>query len=225
MTAIAPDNGRSLTFLLFFLSLSFLCLGAHELIHHLSARSICGTWGVMTLSQFFLADGCDTDGKPWWIATLAGPLLSYALMWTGVALRSRFGLLLIFANLPLARAVTVLTRGDEMVLGRLFFGEAAWPILIALTAILLSGPLIAAWKRLPRAGRWWRYAAWLILPVLWDFFFKRVLLGPVMPETSSAAGIPVAVLVAYATALMVLVASRPRRLTPVPSFPRSSTAR
>lgn len=197
--------------LLFFLPLSFLCLGAHEFIHHLTARGICGEWGGMTLSRFFIAEGCEASGRPWWIATLAGPVLSYALMWLGILIRSPFGLLLIFANLPLARAVTVLTRGgDEMVLGRLFFGDAAWPILIAITAILLSGPLIAAWKRLPKAGRWWRYAAWLVLPVLWDFAFKRILLGPLIPDTPIWVGIPVAVLVAYAVALALLVTTRPR---------------
>lgn len=46
-----------LRLILFFIALSFLCLGAHELIHHLTARAVCGAWGTMTLSFFFLAPG------------------------------------------------------------------------------------------------------------------------------------------------------------------------
>lgn len=208
MQAFAPTSPLA-KLLLFFITLSFLCMGAHELIHHLTMRAVCGSWGEMTFSQFFLAPGCEQ--KPWWIATLAGPMLTYGLLWTGLALRSQFGLLLIFANLPLGRAMSVLTRsGDEMLLARLSFGDKAWPALLAITAILLLPPLVVAYRRLPQRGRWWRFLALLIIPLLWDFAFKRLLLNQFLTVVpGEIGGIPFIILFTYAVAAALLLASRP----------------
>ncbi len=201
---LAAPNAR---LIVFFLALSFLCMGAHELIHHLATRCVCGAWGTMTLSQFFLPPGCETS--PWWLATLAGPVLTYVLIWSGMAMRSEFGLLLVFANLPLARAVTVAMRGgDEMVLGRLFIGDAAaWPVVLVISALLLLPPLIWAWRQFPPAGRWWRFVAWLLLPLLWDFVFKRMLLNRALPLLPEQAGVPAVIFIFYAAALAILFAA------------------
>lgn len=188
----------------FFLALSFLCMGAHELIHHVTTRAVCGSWGTMTYSQFFAPEGCGQ--KPVWIGTLAGPLLSYALLWIAIAWRSKLSVLLIFANLPLGRAMGVLTSsGDEMLLARRAFGDSAWPALLAITILLLAPPLVAAWRRLEPQGRSWRFAALLVLPLLWDFAFKRLFLGGLLSDGQmQVAGIPVAILASYAAALLLL---------------------
>jgi len=207
-TRLAAPGAR---LIFFFLALSFLCMGAHELIHHLTARAACGAWGTMTLSHFYVAPGCETS--PWRLATLAGPLLSYALIWAGMAMGSELGLLLVFANLPFARAVTAaMGGGDEMVVARLLIGEGmGWPAVLAFTAALLIPPLIWAWRQFPPRGRWWRYAAWLVLPLLWDFSFKRMLLGQTLPLLPEVAGVPAIIFLFHAVAIGLLLAAWPRR--------------
>ncbi len=206
-TQVAAPSGRTI---LFFLALSFIAYGAHELIHHFTLRGVCGRWGTMTLSQFFMPVGCEKE--PWWIATLAGPVLTYTLIWIGAVMRTPFGLLLFFANLPLARAISVATRsGDEMVLARMAFDDLAWPAALAIAAALLVPPLVLAWKQFPRSGRWWRVTIWLVLPVLWDFTFKRQLLAPFVDLLPAIAGIPVMALIFYAVAVVVMLLSWPRR--------------
>ena len=69
-----------------FILLSLACLGARELVHHLAARAVCGEWGTMTFWTFHLADGCEPSGHRL-LATLAGPLTTYALMYAGVLSR------------------------------------------------------------------------------------------------------------------------------------------
>jgi hypothetical protein len=212
-----PKTAVPLTarFLTAFAAMSFLAMAAHELIHHLTARLTCGAWGTMTFWRFFLAPGC--DAKPYWLfATLAGPVLTHALIWTGALLihrrRPLAGLALIFANLPLARFVTVLMKGgDEMVLGRAVAGEESWPALLALTIALLVPPLVVAFRALHPRWRKTIFAGLLVLPLPWDMFLKRTLLSPLLETvTLEVGGIPLLVLGTYAVAALLLVAFWPR---------------
>ena len=204
----APLPGELATLLVAFLALSFLVMGLHELTHHFAARAACGAWGVMTLSQFFASENCMADGRPWWLATLAGPVLTYSLIAIGAAWRSRWGLVLLFANLPLARLATAVGGGgDELMVARLAMGDAAWPVTIAISAALLAWPLWTAWKRLPERRRALVFAGLLMVPLIWDFTFKRLFLGPLLPAEPSIAGMPIAVLACDLLALIVLAAA------------------
>jgi hypothetical protein len=186
-----------------FASLSFLCLAAHELVHHLVARWACGAWGSMTFWTFLLAPGCETS-QHWLWATLAGPLLTHALIWLGLLLvlrrRTLLGVSIILANLPLGRFVTVLMRGgDEMVLGRTLWGEQSWPWLLGLTVLLLLPPLAVAYRSLAAQWRSPVFAAFLIVPLFWDMLFKRIILSPLLESVPAAvAGIPLLVVAANA---------------------------
>jgi hypothetical protein len=178
---VVPLSARFLTA---FAALSFLALAAHELIHHIAARLTCGAWGAMTFWQFFLAPGCEVK-RTWPFATLAGPMLTHALIWTGVLLICRrnalAGVALIFANLPLARFVTVLIKGgDEMVIGRALVGEGSWPALLALSVVLIVPPLVIAFRALHHRHRTAIFASFLILPLFWDMLLKRMLLSPLL---------------------------------------------
>ena len=193
-----------------FVLLSLVCLGAHELVHHLAARALCGEWGTMTFWTFYLADGCEPTG-PVLFATLAGPLTTYALMYAGLALivrgRKLAGTTLVLANLPLARFVTVLMRGgDEMVLGRAWIGgDAAWPVLMTITVVLLAPPVIAAWRAIENRRKPLLFAALLILPLFVDMLIKRMLLARALDAwPADVAGIPVLFLLVMAAALMAL---------------------
>ena len=197
-----------------FILLSLLSLGFHELIHHLTARATCGEWGSMTFYTFHLAEGCEPAGANLF-ATLAGPVLTYALMYAGLALihggRRLAGTTLILANLPLAGFVTVLMRGgDEMVLGRAWIGgEAAWPVLMAITVLLLAPPVIGAWRSIGNRRRGWLFAALLILPLFVDMLIKRVVLSSALAAwPADVVGIPwlfVAYMAVAGSALLWLV--------------------
>lgn len=200
--------------LAFFLALSMTVMLAHEITHHLTARAVCGAWGEMSWSIFAVAPGCDEAGKPWWIATAAGPLLTYALIWIGALWRSPIGLALLFANLPMGRIINIVRRsGDELIVGRALFGDAAaWPAMAVIVALILAWPLWQAWKRLPRGQRLWAFPALLFLPLFWDMLFKRMLLAKLLPAEPVAWGMPVTILATLfvSAALAVVLAPRSR---------------
>ncbi|MBN8812996.1 MULTISPECIES: hypothetical protein [Sphingomonas] len=197
----------------FIAALSWLCLGAHELAHHLTGRIVCGAWGGMTLATFTLPETCPDSAA--WIAALAGPALSWLLIYAGVALRGQLGLFLIFANLPLARIVTVATGGgDERIIGKALFGEAlAFPAMVAITMALALPPLILAWGRLPRRHRLAGFAALLVLPLLWDLLFKRMAMGALLPADPVWNGVPAVILASHLVAAVLLILTWPRTAT------------
>jgi hypothetical protein len=137
----------------------------HELVHTWMGRAMCGAWGTRDFNVWSLAPGCDS-----WLPTLVGPVASWIVMWTGVALlasddeRRRWtGLALIFAPNPLGRLLpALLGGGDEGVVARALVGQAApWPRLavIATTAVVVLPPLVIAWRALPFQRR----SAWFIM--------------------------------------------------------------
>jgi hypothetical protein len=144
-------------------------------------------------------------------------MLTYTLMYVGIALILRgcvrSGATLVLANLPLARFVTVLVRGgDEMVLGRaLIGGEAAWPVLMGLTILLLAAPLLLAWRAIANRRRAALFAFLLIAPLFIDMLVKRVLLARTLEVwPADVAGIPLPVLL-YVAVLVAIVAAPPVR--------------
>ncbi len=173
-----------------FLAFQFLCGQAHELVHHGTARLVCGAWGTMTFDYFHLPESGKGHPLALW-STFAGPALTYALMLLSAWLMGRarsdrsraFGLLLCFANLPMGRLASVVTgHGDEMVLARAWLGGPwAWPLAILLALALVAPPLVAAWRTLPGRGRGWAFAGLLMLPLLADVLLKRMFLARVMP--------------------------------------------
>jgi hypothetical protein len=202
-------------FLTAFAALSFLVMAAHELVHHLTARVACGAWGQMTFWQFFVDAGC-METRVWLFSTLAGPLLTHALIWTGALLilrgKALAGIALVFANLPLARIVTVLMKGgDEMVLGRTLVGDGSWLPLLALTVALVVPPLVVAYRALGQRRRAALFAAFLVLPMFWDMLLKRLLLSRLLDEvTAEVNGIPVLIIATWIAAGALLFLLWPR---------------
>jgi hypothetical protein len=208
----------TLRFLTAFAALSFLVMAAHELVHHLTARVTCGAWGQMTFWQFFLAPGC-TETRLWLFSTLAGPLLTYSLIWTGALLIVRgkpmVGIALVFANLPITRIITVLMGGgDEMVLGRSLVGEASWLPLLALSFALVLPPLMVTYRALDQRHRLAVFTAFLMVPMFWDALLKRVLLSRLLDDfVTEVYGIPVLAIGTWMLALMLLTTLWPRMST------------
>jgi hypothetical protein len=115
-----------------FIALMFICHELHELIHTSIAYWQCGCWGERDFNVWTVCKACPSTVNTVW-ATLAGPLLTYALIWSGwwlmsphhsIARRS-VGFALVWANVPFARLITVLMKGgDEGVIARAIVGTA-----------------------------------------------------------------------------------------------------
>ncbi len=204
----------TLSYALAFLLLEFACMQAHELIHHATGRVVCGAWGSMTFSMFYLAPGCFETTNIALLSTFAGPALSYFLMWLGMllVLKNRgglFGLSLIFANLPFARFITVaMAGGDEMVIGRRIIGAGAYPLILCAVILILLPPLVVALKSIGNKRRWPIFLALLLLTLAYDALVKRVLLAPLVDRwdalASDVAGIPLFIICVDAVVLIAL---------------------
>ena len=150
-------------------ALGWLASFAHEFTHHATAALLCGGVGRMSLSLFVTADGC---GARWPWTTAAGPLLSYALMWTGMMLLLRrraiwWGFALVIANKPLLRLVTALAGGgDEGMLWDLVSAGSSHWLATASVALLCLPPLAACWWALASPRRSLVLAGALMLPML-----------------------------------------------------------
>jgi hypothetical protein len=207
----------TLTYALAFLLLEFTCMQAHELIHHATGRVVCGAWGSMTFSMFYLAPGCFETRNIALLSTFAGPALSYFLMWFGMllVLKNRgglFGLSLIFANLPFARFITVaMAGGDEMLIGRRIVGAGAYPLILCVVILILLPPLIVALKSIGNKRRWTFFLAFLLLTLAFDALAKRVLLAPLVDRWEALApdvfGIPLFIICVDAFVLFALALS------------------
>ncbi len=205
---------KTLSYALAFLLLEFACMQAHELIHHLTGRVVCGAWGTMTFSLFHLAPECFETRKIALLSTFAGPALSYFLMWVGMLLLLKnrgglFGLSLIFANLPFARFITVaMAGGDELVIGRRVIGAGAYPLVLCAVVLVLLPPLIVALKAIANKRRWSIFLSFLLLTLAYDALTKRVLLAPLVERwemfASPVWGIPLFIICVDAFVLIAL---------------------
>ena len=145
---------------------------AHELAHTAVGRLLCGAWGPRDFNTWALPEGCTT-----WLPTLAGPVLSFGVMWAGwLVLRNRqagwhLGVGLVLMANPLGRLFTAAVGGgDEGVLVRQWFGlprgALATTLAFGLVAALSALPLAAAWRSLNLQRRLPAYLCLLILPML-----------------------------------------------------------
>lgn len=161
-----PFDPRSLLALL---ALAWLASFLHEFVHHAAGALVCGEVGRMSLSLFALDAGCGPDW-PW--TTVAGPALSYLLMWLGMALVAHgrhvwWGFALVIANKPLLRLATALAGGgDEGVLWDLWSPAHGRWLASAMIALLSLPPLFACWRALVPRHRALVMTGALLLPLL-----------------------------------------------------------
>ncbi|MGO4549966.1 hypothetical protein AB4059_02530 [Lysobacter sp. 2RAF19] len=155
------------------IALAWLASFAHEFTHHASGAWLCGAPGRMSLSLFALDPAC---GARWPWTTAAGPALSYALMWLGMAwvvraMRRRtdpwWGFALVIANKAFLRLFTAaMGGGDEGVLWDLAAPDAGRWIAVATVLALGLPPMWACWRALDARHRGRVFVGAFLLPML-----------------------------------------------------------
>lgn len=161
-----------------FLLLLIVMLELHEMVHITIGYLICGCWGERDFNVWELCTGCDAHSSYTWLATLSGPLFSFAMMWLGMHWlktddknKKALGFSLIFANIPFGRITTVMMGGgDEMVVTRHFlkgsFSRTQMIIICSVIVFLIvAPPVISAWKALKNKNTWLYITGFLMLPL------------------------------------------------------------
>ncbi len=120
----------SVAYLLSFLSLVFVIHELHDWAHVLMGQWVCGCWGTKAFDSWTMCDHSDVSGNIIAFIWMAGPLVSYILMWVAYSiLNSRkstasrsMGFSLLFATLPFGRILAVVGgKSDETNMMREFF--------------------------------------------------------------------------------------------------------
>lgn len=166
--------------------LAFYCLimlysSLHELIHHFFGYIVCGEWGYKTFNYFSTA--CEATDITY-LATYAGPVFSFAMMWIGAYLlnqkntsiyKRQFAFALIFAQMPLQRMVMCFFKmNDEYYASSKLFGQTEmvyWTVIV-IVWICCVPPLIKAYKVIQNKNK----IAWFLF---YAFLFPYILWGPV----------------------------------------------
>jgi hypothetical protein len=224
LLAMSTGERRGFSGARWFAAFSFLILAvheAHELVHAITGRLVCGQWPVRDFNAWRFAGKCASV-----LPTAAGPAFSYGLMAAGawMATRSRAlrfaGIALLFAANPFARIFTVaMGGGDEMVVAQRVTSsvERTMALRMATLAVVLlvCGPvLIAAWRALRDVRR---RALWFFLAMLWPMVLTGVglfvvgngLLRQGFLVTPVITGAPLLVLLVSCAAMLLTAATLP----------------
>lgn len=214
----------SFLYIVTFLLLVIVMLELHEIVHITTGRIICGCWGARDFNVWQLCSGCDAN-KWAWVATIAGPVFSFALMWVGWYLlkaqspaKKAVGFALVFANIPLGRITgAMMGSGDEMVVARHFLQPVAsrtQTILICSAVLLLAGvpPVVRAYKTITNKFKWLYIAGFLMLPLvlilLYVLTFLNGLLLKGFLSSPFIMGTPLLITLHTAVALALLILLR-----------------
>ena len=203
-------SSLSWRYLVPFLSLVMLCGTSHEFAHHFTGAMICGCFGTKTFNSFQLCLGCEASRSYWILATYAGPIFTFALLWIGwYQLRShdpmkkQLGFALIFANFPINRILFALLRyNDEQYAASVLFGEseiAFWLTNMVIWALTFP-PLWMAYKSIESPNSLLWFLGFFVLPFIFvilfaGLFLENWLLLEKQFLSSSVFGIPYLLLV------------------------------
>ncbi|MBX2969122.1 MAG: hypothetical protein KF803_07105 [Cyclobacteriaceae bacterium] len=153
---------------------------AHEIAHFIVGKIICGCWPeYRDFNAWRLCKSCKEASAYWYWPTAAGPIFSMTLAWIGMFLlrnettkMQSLGFVLIWANVPQARIMTVfMGGGDETVVFRnMTLGTEAEPYFrwLAYGVVLLMAlpPIIASFRAVKNKQGWLYNVGFMILPLL-----------------------------------------------------------
>jgi hypothetical protein len=164
-----------------FYFLTMLYSSLHELVHHFVGFIVCGEWGYKTFNYFSTA--CDNT-RITLLATYAGPLFTFIMMWVGAAwLKGKntsvyvkqLAFALIFTQMPLQRMVMCFFKmNDEYFATSQLLGRtplAYWLVIIVVWLCCVP-PLLTAYKSIANKSKMWWFLFYL-------FLFPYLLWGPI----------------------------------------------
>jgi hypothetical protein len=186
---------RNLFLLLFFF---FLMHEIHELAHIITGRIICGCWGTRDFNVWDLCTNCLAQNRFAIIATFAGPLFTFAMLWIGryliknaesVQYRS-LGLVFILGNMQFGRMYMAAMGGGDEVWGMRFLflnhNHSNASLIRLITFIIVSAiclpPLITAFKTIANKYKIALYAGFLIVPLILDTVVILILLNGLLQK-------------------------------------------
>lgn len=167
--------------LLAFFSLVFLIHELHDWAHTMMAGGLCHCWAPRSFDSWTLCPNCVLDGRLNLLILMAGPVITYVVIWMGWSLmnpdhpleKRSTGLCLVFAALPFLRIMAALSGGGDETAGlrQLFLPfdlrhhHVVSIVGLVLVLALTLPALIRAFLLMPG---WWgkllAFPAFLILP-------------------------------------------------------------
>ncbi|HKO81274.1 MAG TPA: hypothetical protein VJU78_12800 [Chitinophagaceae bacterium] len=229
-----------------FFALNMIMVELHEQVHINTGYFICGCYGPRNFNVWAIGEHCAL--QQWsFVATLTGPLFSYALMWLGawwIAKSSNhkkkiLGFSLLFANLPFARIFTALAGGgDEKVVMQAVSGNAD-PFISKLNAALIVTvvclpPMIVAYRKLNAPNRFLWITGFAMMPLIYGMLYHHIFLNWLLKKgiasNSYILGTPSLILLHFILMLLLLIFFRKdlvqtgkRNITKAPFFPAPQT--
>lgn len=173
------DIKLSLKYTIAFLALTFVMHEAHEIVHTTVGRIICGCWGQRDFNVWELCDGCIKKHPIALVATFAGPIFTFIMIWIGSSMlkasnsnrKKSFGFSLIFANMPFARLVLnpTLGGGDEIYgINQILHNHSLSTIVgVIILTLILAFPLYKAFITINKK-RIAYFLLFLLAPILID---------------------------------------------------------
>jgi len=179
-------------YLLAFFALTFLIHEIHDWAHFIFSASYCGCLGGRVFDGWTVCKTCSTSTAGMALATLVGPVVNYAVIWTGWGLmhpenpseKQSVGFTLVFAALPFPRIMGALAGGgDETSALRQLFQRPVgginhyvvagagllFVLLLTLPALVRAFLLITGWVQ-----RLLIFPAFLVLPGLADHWLVGI---------------------------------------------------
>lgn len=207
-----PWSGRMY---LAFVVLAYVVGATHEMAHHFMGFATSGEFGRMSFNLFV---NSPKSSHPV-LVSLAGPFVSYAVAWTGAVLllrglRPTLGYAMVAASICYMRLVGVLGGGgDESVTSRILTGTVHRWTLVGIVSVLVLPPILIAFHSLANRRRIWVFLSSMFGPFLPlilvkmadDRWFSANVKDPANFGMPVVWGIPVAVVIAHATMLLVLI--------------------
>jgi hypothetical protein len=185
-------------FVIAFVALIFFMHEAHEIVHTVTGRLICGCWGKRDFNVWDLCEGCFDQSFVSLIPTYAGPIFTFLMLWIGALLlkeqntkaQKSFGLALIFGSLASIRILNALFgMGDEIFATRQLLGDRALAWTIGFSSILMitGYPLYKAYITIANKRRLLWFLGLLIIPIVLDigvvlFFLNTLLENKILSE-------------------------------------------
>jgi len=211
----------SLSYIFTFLLLLIVMMEMHELVHISVGRIICECWGPRDFNVWSLCKACANKSMGW-LATLAGPVFSFTVMWLGMfwltspdAKKKAVGFAFIFTNIPFGRITTMMMGGgDEMVVVRNFLGNSfsrTQMILLgsALVLIVALPPIIKAFQVLTNKKSWLYVVGFLTLPLAFLLLYTLMGLNTLLDKGFLAApwimGTPLLITIHTVIAFLLLL--------------------